>query len=279
MFHDVGNIGVPDRILLKRGSLKADEWRCLHQHTTIGEQLLERRAAARRRGPAGRALAPRALGRHRVSRTASRGHEIPLGARIFSVADALDAMTDRRPYRRPLRWEAALARIRKERRHAVRPGRRRRAARLRARPDRDPQPLRRVSRRPSSRPKPPARSPAPARLIPRRLRARPARATRPPAPTLSGWHGGSCSGSAVFVVAVLALSAAAPATPRRCRRRRSRWRRSRGSRRPGGSTPADAARYRAGDHPRRRADPRVSRPRGRRRCARSSRRRPRSRPS
>jgi HD-GYP domain-containing protein (c-di-GMP phosphodiesterase class II) len=38
---------------------------------------------------------------------------IPLGARIFSVADALDAMTDRRPYRRPLRWEAALARIRK----------------------------------------------------------------------------------------------------------------------------------------------------------------------
>ena len=40
MFHDVGNIGVPDRILLKRGSLKADEWRLLHQHTTIGEQLL-----------------------------------------------------------------------------------------------------------------------------------------------------------------------------------------------------------------------------------------------
>ena len=39
--------------------------------------------------------------------------EIPLGARIFAVADALDAMTDRRPYRRPLRWEAALARIRK----------------------------------------------------------------------------------------------------------------------------------------------------------------------
>ena len=40
MFHDIGNIGVPDRILLKRGSLKADEWRILQQHTTIGEQLL-----------------------------------------------------------------------------------------------------------------------------------------------------------------------------------------------------------------------------------------------
>ena len=47
------------------------------------------------------------------TRTGSPGESIPLGARIFAVADALDAMTDRRPYRRPLRWEAALARIRK----------------------------------------------------------------------------------------------------------------------------------------------------------------------
>ena len=41
MFHDIGNIGVPDRILLKRGSLKSDEWRILQQHTMIGEQVLE----------------------------------------------------------------------------------------------------------------------------------------------------------------------------------------------------------------------------------------------
>ena len=66
MFHDVGNIGVSDRILLKRGSLKADEWRALQQHTIIGEQLLVDVPLLARRGPAGRPLAPRALGRHRV---------------------------------------------------------------------------------------------------------------------------------------------------------------------------------------------------------------------
>src|SRR5581483_487772 len=41
MFHDIGNIGVPDTILLKRGSLKSDEWRILQQHTVIGEQVLK----------------------------------------------------------------------------------------------------------------------------------------------------------------------------------------------------------------------------------------------
>ncbi len=113
MFHDVGNIGVPDRILLKRGSLKADEWRLLHQHTTIGEQLLSDVPLLEGEGL-------RVVRSHHERWDGTgypdglRGLEIPLGARIFAVADALDAMTDRRPYRRPLRWEAALARIRKE---------------------------------------------------------------------------------------------------------------------------------------------------------------------
>jgi putative two-component system response regulator len=112
MFHDVGNIGVPDRILLKRGSLKQDEWKCLHQHTIIGEQLL---ADVPLLGGEGL----RVVRSHHERWDGSgypdglKGRDIPLGARIFAVADALDAMTDRRPYRRPLRWEAALARIRK----------------------------------------------------------------------------------------------------------------------------------------------------------------------
>ena len=41
MFHDIGNVGIPDRILLKRSSLKAEDWRILQQHTTIGQQMLE----------------------------------------------------------------------------------------------------------------------------------------------------------------------------------------------------------------------------------------------
>jgi putative two-component system response regulator len=112
MFHDIGNIGVPDRILLKRGSLKSDEWRILQQHAVIGEQVLEHLPLL-----AGEGLRVVRSHHERWDGTGYpdglRGEEIPLGARIFAVADALDAMTDRRPYRRPLRWEAALARIRK----------------------------------------------------------------------------------------------------------------------------------------------------------------------
>jgi response regulator RpfG family c-di-GMP phosphodiesterase len=113
MFHDVGNIGVPDRILLKRGSLTSDEWRILHQHTVIGEQLL---ADVPLLGGEGlrvvRSHHERWDGSGYPDRIARQ--DIPLGARIFAVADALDAMTDRRPYRRQLRWDAALARIRKD---------------------------------------------------------------------------------------------------------------------------------------------------------------------
>ncbi len=111
MFHDIGNIGIPDRILLKRSSLKAEDWKILQQHTAIGEQLLEHVPLL-----GGEAL--RVVRSHHERWDGSGypdglvGGEIPLAARIFSVADALDAMTDRRPYRRPLRWEAALARIR-----------------------------------------------------------------------------------------------------------------------------------------------------------------------
>jgi response regulator RpfG family c-di-GMP phosphodiesterase len=113
MFHDVGNIGVPDRILLKRGSLKAEEWRSLHQHTIIGEQLLQHVPLLDGEGlQVVRSHHERWDGSGYPDGLA--GRDIPLGARIFAVADALDAMTDRRPYRRPLRWEAALARIRKD---------------------------------------------------------------------------------------------------------------------------------------------------------------------
>jgi putative two-component system response regulator len=113
MFHDVGNIGVPDRILLKRGSLRSDDWKLLQQHTTIGAQLLHDVPLLEGEGlGVVRSHHERWDGTGYPDRLA--GEAIPLGARIFAVADALDAMTDRRPYRRPLRWEAALARIRKD---------------------------------------------------------------------------------------------------------------------------------------------------------------------
>jgi putative two-component system response regulator len=110
LLHDVGNIGIPDSILLKQAPLNAADWRALRQHTTIGEKLLEHVPLL-----AGEGL--RVIRSHH-ERWDGNGypdglaqHAIPLGAQIFSVADALDAMTDRRPYRRPYRWESAIARL------------------------------------------------------------------------------------------------------------------------------------------------------------------------
>ena len=111
LLHDVGNIGVPDRILLKPGTLDAEDWRLLRQHTILGEQLLEHVSLL-----AGEGL--RVVRSHH-ERWDGTGYpdglarqDIPLGAQIFSVADALDAMTDRRPYRRAFGWDSAVARLR-----------------------------------------------------------------------------------------------------------------------------------------------------------------------
>jgi response regulator RpfG family c-di-GMP phosphodiesterase len=112
LLHDVGTIGVPDRILLKRGSLTGADWETLKQHTAIGERLLRDLPLL-----AGEGLRIVRSHHERWDGTgypdALAQHKIPLGARIFSVADALEAMTDGRPYRRPLRWDGALARLRK----------------------------------------------------------------------------------------------------------------------------------------------------------------------
>jgi response regulator RpfG family c-di-GMP phosphodiesterase len=106
VLHDVGKIGIPDRILQKPGPLTGPERRLMETHTVLGEQLLRGVSLMQGRGlevvrshherwdglgyPDGRV-----------------GDEIPVAARIFAVADALDAMTSDRPYRRALSWAAA----------------------------------------------------------------------------------------------------------------------------------------------------------------------------
>ena len=77
------------------------------------------------------------------------GDEIPIGARIFAVADAVDAITNHRPYREARSWRACRQEIVAEQGQAVRSGRRRRLLRPRARPARDPPgvPGRRVNSR------------------------------------------------------------------------------------------------------------------------------------
>ena len=106
LLHDVGKIGIPDRILLKPGPLTRSERRLMETHTTLGEQMLGGVAFLRGEGLR--------IVRSHHERWDGQGYpdgiggdEIPLGARIFAVADTLDAMTSNRPYRRALSWEKA----------------------------------------------------------------------------------------------------------------------------------------------------------------------------
>lgn len=110
--HDIGKIGVPDAILLKPDRLKAEETAAMQAHARVGYDLVSRIAF----------LAPVAeivlTHQERFDGTGYpqglMGSEIPLGARIFAVADTLDAMMSDRPYRRALPFSAAQAEIIRE---------------------------------------------------------------------------------------------------------------------------------------------------------------------
>ena len=106
VLHDLGKIGIPDRILQKPGPLTAPERRLMETHPVLGEQLLRGVSFLQGRGlEVVRSHHERWDGRGYPDGRA--GDEIPVAARIFAVADALDAMTSDRPYRKALSWAAA----------------------------------------------------------------------------------------------------------------------------------------------------------------------------
>lgn len=106
LLHDVGKIGIPDRILQKPGPLNDGESRLMKTHTVLGEQMLGGVAFLQGEGL-------RIVRSHHERWDGTgypdgiRGTEIPVAARIFAVADALDAMTSDRPYRPALTWDEA----------------------------------------------------------------------------------------------------------------------------------------------------------------------------
>jgi putative two-component system response regulator len=113
LLHDVGKIGIPDSVLQKPAPLTSAEWRLMQTHTVLGEQMLGGVAFLRGEGLR--------IVRSHHERWNGRGYpdglggdEIPLGARIFAVADALDAMTSHRPYRRAGPWSDARDEILRE---------------------------------------------------------------------------------------------------------------------------------------------------------------------
>jgi putative nucleotidyltransferase with HDIG domain len=109
MLHDIGKIGISDTILLKPGKLTEEEWVDMQKHPQIGYWILDGIEALK---PASNIV----LAHHEKYDGAGyprklQGDEIPLGARIFSVADCLDVMTSDRPYRNALTYEEARTEI------------------------------------------------------------------------------------------------------------------------------------------------------------------------
>ena len=96
--------------LNKPGKLTEDEYEIFKKHPGYGRDILEPIKFLHPLIP-GVHLPPRALGRHAAIRSASKGKDIPLIARIISVADTYDAMTSDRAYRRALPHEVAITEI------------------------------------------------------------------------------------------------------------------------------------------------------------------------
>ena len=103
--HDIGKIGIPDRVLLRKGALSRRDYELMKQHPVIGDALC---------GTLRSLESVRPIVRHHHERLDGRGYpdglsgdDIPLLARIVSVVDVFDALTTDRPYRKAIRVATA----------------------------------------------------------------------------------------------------------------------------------------------------------------------------
>jgi HD-GYP domain-containing protein (c-di-GMP phosphodiesterase class II) len=105
LLHDVGKVAIPDAILFKPGKLTDDEYALVARHPVIGTEILREVSFL---GEA------KLVVRHHHERWDGAGYpdglageDIPLAARVFAVADTLDALTTDRPYRQAVGWSEA----------------------------------------------------------------------------------------------------------------------------------------------------------------------------
>ena len=111
MLHDIGKIGIDDKILNKPGKLSDEEWEIMKRHPEIGYRIAKASIKLAR-------IAEYILAHHERWDGGGyprglKGEEIPLLSRILAVADAFDAMTEDRVYRKAMSMEAAVEEIRK----------------------------------------------------------------------------------------------------------------------------------------------------------------------
>lgn len=112
LLHDIGKLGVPDSILLKKGPLTDEEWVVMKSHTLFGFELLRKIEILER------ALDIPLHHHEKWNGTGypegKQGSEIPLPARIFAVIDVYDALTSDRPYHEAVAHDVALEHIQSE---------------------------------------------------------------------------------------------------------------------------------------------------------------------
>jgi len=112
LLHDIGKLGIPDHILLKPGALSPEEWEKMKTHPMSGAEMLSRmnfpepvlQIVATHHEKWDGTGYPRGL----------QSEQIPIGARILSAVDCLDALASDRPYRGALPIDMAMARVAKE---------------------------------------------------------------------------------------------------------------------------------------------------------------------
>jgi putative nucleotidyltransferase with HDIG domain len=109
LLHDIGTIGLADQTVSKSGPLTDSEWRQMRQHPEIGYQILKKLKECAAAADLVRAHHERFDGSGYPYGLS--GNQIPLGARLFSIVDAFDAMTSARPYRKLVRYEEAAKEI------------------------------------------------------------------------------------------------------------------------------------------------------------------------
>lgn len=110
--HDIGKIYVPDQILNKKGVLEPDEWVMIKKHPVIGYELLSNISGLKE-------IALMVLHHHeswdgKGYPDGIKGKSIPIGSRIITIADSIDAMLTERPYRKALSWEMCMQQLNKD---------------------------------------------------------------------------------------------------------------------------------------------------------------------
>lgn len=113
--HDIGKIGIPDKILLKEGKLTKEEWEIMKSHTLIGADILGDSDFELIKGARECALSHHEKWDGTGYPFGLKGDEIPLYGRIAAISDVFDALTSDRPYKKAWIVDDAITHLKEQR--------------------------------------------------------------------------------------------------------------------------------------------------------------------